>query len=446
VKKIIIKINKDMKYSLLAGLTSAHTFYPAAQTQLDTSVNSLFCQPVTEDFDFFDLRSFDALNRDKTTHTPSVLDAGFTDNSAFMYKTCQPPWEMKASYYNDETDGVMADDVTCPTIGTAYWVVDGECKYSFLDAKFDGLNEDVGQSGEDTNIGFQLKFKSLQNCGDGDDKFKFKLNAYCADNNSTNNGFSIVSQSECEAEAKYTGPEACKTKTIDIEKYMAAIAPFIGAILIIFGGLMTFAGAKFFFQVFALLVSLLVAAILFLASYNWFLPESTGKGLLIGVLAFCSVVGLGAGWVAYKSGRSWAVPLLGGWVGIAVGMSVIRVVGVQKNLPTVAAAVIGAVAGFFLGHKLNRLIRSVGTAIIGSYLLIRGIGSYAGNYPSMTDFADSASEGDVPYNTAILAYFGGNIVLAIVGSIVQLRIFRDENIDKEDEFAGEDEGRKCGCF
>jgi hypothetical protein len=33
-----------------------------------------------------------------------------------------------------------------------------------------------------------------------------------------------------------------------------------------------------------------------------------------------------------------------------------------------------------------------------------------------------------------------------VGFIVQLRVFRDENVDKEDEFAGEEEGRRCGCF
>ena len=378
-----------MKYSLLAGLTSAHVFHPSAQTQLDTSINSLFCQPVTKDYDFFDLRTFDALNRDKAEHTPSVLgDLGFNDNSAFMYKTCQPPWEMKADFYNDESNGVMADDATCPTLGTAYWVEDGECKYSFLDAKFDGINDAVGESGEDTNIGFQLKFKSVQSCGD--DKFKFTINAYCADNNSTNNEFSLVSQSECAAEAKYTGPEGCKTRTIDLEKYMSAIAPFIGAILIVFGGIMTFAGAKFFFQVFAALVSLLVAAILFLASYNWFLPETTGKGLLVGVLFVCSIIGMVAGYFAYKSGQKFAVPLLGAWVGIAVGLSLIRVVGVNSKAASAGVAIVGAFAGAFLGHKLNRLIRSLGTAIIGSYLLIRGIATYAGGYPSMTDFVDSA--------------------------------------------------------
>jgi len=229
---------------------------------------------------------------------------------------------------------------------------------------------------------------------------------------------------------------------------MNAITPFIGAILIVFGGIMTFAGAKFLFLVFAGLVGLLVTAVLFLTCYNFFLdPSKSGMGALIGLLVFTTLVGGAVGYFAYKFGKAWAVSVLAAWAGIAIGVTLVKLLGIKGTKAPVVAAMLGAASGFYFGKKFNRFIRSVGTALIGSFLLVRGIGAYAGNYPSETNFVNDVKDGgSLTYNKAIIGYFGGMVVLTIAGSLVQLRLFRDEETDKEDMFAGEDEGRKCGCF
>jgi len=42
-------------------------------------------------------------------------------------------------------------------------------------------------------------------------------------------------------------------------------------------------------------------------------------------------------------------------------------------------------------------------------------------------------------------YFGGMILLAIVGSVVQWKLFRSED-DEDEKFADEEEAKCCGLF
>ena len=101
---------------------------------------------------------------------------------------------------------------------------------------------------------------------------------------------------DCLAEMTYTGPEGCKKYTVEIEKYMKQIAPFIGAILILVGGALCFAGAKFLLYALAALVFMLVTSLLFSIFYSLMPSETSSVYVLIGGLVACSIVG---GLVAY---------------------------------------------------------------------------------------------------------------------------------------------------
>jgi len=64
---------------------------------------------------------------------------------------------------------------------------------------------------------------------------------------------------------------------------------------------------------------------------------------------------------------------------------------------------------------------------------------YAGNI----DIPNNADVKKVP--TAFWAYLAGWVVLFVSGSVVQKKLFAAED-EKEDAFADEDEGKRCGCF
>ena len=405
-------------------------------------------------YDFFDLKKFDEFGRNKDKKTPATI-SGFLNNREFIYKACQPKFNMKDSY----TTYSMNSDCGSIEAGNAYWMDGGSCLYSFKDSTFTGNNVTEGEkvqsdSDEDddggvpTHDGFTLTFSSQQNC-ENDAPFIFTLVGKCLSDKSDSkyNTFEATSQENCAAQAIYYGPDACVDYTFDLQKALDAVTPLIGAFLIVFGGLMTFFGARFIFQVFAFLVFLLVTGIFFLTSYNFFLSDkhTTTTVLVIVLVAGMALGGL-VSYGTYKFAKAWTVTILGAWAGIAIFLTIAKLANLNKPSESILAAVLGALLGGYVGKKLNRLIRSVGTALIGAYITTRGVGCYAGGYPSETDFAGNIKDGDFQVENNIWYYFGGMLGLFVIGTIVQLYLFRDEGKDEEDFMATEDESRKCGCF
>jgi len=254
----------------------------------------------------------------------------------------------------------------------------------------------------------------------------------------------------CSATGSYSGPKGCPVYTLKVQEVLDMLAPFIGALLIVFGGFMTFAGAKFVPAFVSILVGILVDVVLFSLSYNLFFQTSTGSGVVIGVLVFTTLLGCLAVYFAYRVAKGWATAILGAWAGIAIGVTLIKLFGVENIIVTLVTALLFGALGVYVGKKYNRFIRSVGTAIIGSFLLVRGIGSYAGGYPGM-NFANDAQTGDAQWTPAIIGYAVGTVVFAIVGSIVQGKLFKHDDDEDQgkadyDMMKNEDEGKKCGCF
>lgn len=82
----------------IAGANAGVLFnkYPDMHTEFTEGgkpINSKICQTFSN-YDFFDLQPFDNINRNKKTHTPTVI-SGFSGASAFAYKACQPYWTLK---------------------------------------------------------------------------------------------------------------------------------------------------------------------------------------------------------------------------------------------------------------------------------------------------------------------------------------------------------------
>jgi len=175
-----------MKKTLIA--TSAVIGAQAAQ-----DIGSGLCQALSG-YDFFDLNDYDVLNRDKAAHEPASISGS---NNSFQYKLCQPAW-------SETTDG-------CDDEGTAYWIEDGVCKYTFMNSKFDGVKTLDEKTGYDTTTGFSLTWTSEEACN-GDEKFTFTINNVC--NQGLGHDFTDFTTDGCSASASYSGREACKDYTI----------------------------------------------------------------------------------------------------------------------------------------------------------------------------------------------------------------------------------------
>uniref|UniRef100_A0A7S3ISL7 Transmembrane protein 198 n=1 Tax=Strombidium inclinatum TaxID=197538 RepID=A0A7S3ISL7_9SPIT len=216
----------------------------------------------------------------------------------------------------------------------------------------------------------------------------------------------------------------------------------IGVILIVIGLAFTFVGAKFLIIGFSALVFLLSGGIAFLLFYNLLPLSSPNVAQVVSFLAAIAI-GFGSAWCSYKFAQDWAVPLLAAWGGIVTALILANLLHVTSSTVELILVIVGAGVFGYLGKKMNRFIRCLGTAFVGSFLLMRGIACYAGGYPSEASQFDPE---DIKENAATLAYMVGLIVTTVVGTLVQLYIFRDENKDDDDFMAQQDEGRTCGCF
>ena len=254
-----------------------------------------------------------------------------------------------------------------------------------------------------------------------------------------------VSDDQCSAQSTYTGKSGCVF--VNGLALYHSIEPFMGFVFVVIGGLMTFAGAKFLFQLVSAVVTLIVSTFFYFFISNLFFGLTTGTGLKVGLLIAALALGLGAAFVSFKLTVKFAVPIVAG-AGGAFGFKLLsKLVGINNEYAVIAILIIGAVAGVFIGYKLNNFVRTFGTAFLGSYILIRGFGFFFGGFP---DGANDVNVHKIKGDDKIVFYFIGFVVAFIAGSVVQYKLFHDENHDhekeQEDMFKGEDEDKKCGCF
>jgi hypothetical protein len=229
---------------------------------------------------------------------------------------------------------------------------------------------------------------------------------------------------------------------VQLEKYMTFIGPYIGFVILGFGLIMTFFGSRFILFVFAGLVGLAISTFCFLTTYNLVLGEKTATIAALGGTVFVSVmIGSVFSYLSYRFAKNWAIAIVAAWGGIAIFVPLGKVLGFNGSMYTFVAAILGAVLGFIAGKQFNVYVRSIGTAIIGAFLSTRGLGSLVGNYPSETEIINNAADGKLDYNSAILGYAATMVILAVLGSIVQIKNNRD--IPEDDVFGNEDEAKGC---
>ena len=144
--------------------------------------------------------------------------------------------------------------------------------------------------------------------------FTFTINGVC-DKSATDSvwGDYAFDPSACKASATVTSQHACVA--FNGEAFFHAIEPYMGAIFIVVGGLMTFAGAKFLFQLVSAFICLIITVIFYGVISNLFFSIKTASGAKIGLMVAALALGIGAAYLSYKFTRAWAIPIVAAGAG-----------------------------------------------------------------------------------------------------------------------------------
>lgn len=224
--------------------------------------------------------------------------------------------------------------------------------------------------------------------------------------------------------------------------------------MIICGFFCCFFGSILIAWAVALLLAVAASAATFLIVYN-FIPYDVPRTVITLVLLGSVAAGLVVGYFGYKWSKSHSiyVPIIGGWGGLALATLLLQgVFHVENRIATLITAAAGAVLGGMVANQFKAKLKWIGTAVIGSYILMRGVALSVGRLP-IGETGDSvlrkdqvaAAKADTAY---ALAYLAGGIGLAVLGALFQWKFFASKVEEDDDDYKkdGQDEGSKFWCF
>ena len=187
----------------------------------------------------------------------------------------------------------------------------------------------------------------------------------------------------------------------------------MGVIGIIFGGIMTFAGAYFIVYLLSGVSAIFVCVFFYAIVSNIFFTVKTGTGIKVTVLILALALAAAAAYFGKKLIQHWGSSII---AALAGGMGVkflFTIVGLLNGWAQLAGVILGAALGFYLGLKVEVYVKTIGTAFLCSYILMRGFGFIFGGFP------DSASDiKNAGKNNMVIYYMLGFIVIFVGGSVL----------------------------
>ena len=134
---------------------------------------------------------------------------------------------------------------------------------------------------------------------------------------------------------------------------------------------------------------------------------------MVGVILASVLVGIGAAFVSSRFADKWGTTIIGVGAGVALSLFILTFAKVTIEWVIIITSVVGGAIGGFLGNRFDKLVKCIGTSIIGAFILVRGIALYVGNWPTTLSVSLLTST-----NYYIYGYAGGIVVLSIIGSVV----------------------------
>lgn len=193
---------------------------------------------------------------------------------------------------------------------------------------------------------------------------------------------------------------------------MKFLKPHTAILLMIVGIFFTFFGARFIFQVFGAMVGVTASVLVFLQTYNLFVQTQHFDLIKqVGLMVVSLIVGVYLGKGFYIFSKEWSIPLICTLTGFVLSL----VVGdyIELTSPTIQFlfSILFGVVFKELAQCYQGRVKRYGTAFIGSFFLMKSIGTFFGGYPD--ELTDAKEQ-----NPLIWAYFLGFVFTTILGAKV----------------------------
>lgn len=191
----------------------------------------------------------------------------------------------------------------------------------------------------------------------------------------------------CTSSAVFKTKNGCFQYQVPIGHLIDALGPYIGAVLIFFGCVMTFAGAKFLFFLLSFVIGIFTTSVMFAITYNLFInPASDSANTwTIVLLAISAVLAIILVIFTYKFTSKLGVPIISALAGVFGFLMIYQVTGIAGKISSgqiwvqLGFCIIGGLIGIFIGLKVQFVVKTVGTAFIGANLVAVGASFYFHN-------------------------------------------------------------------
>jgi hypothetical protein len=154
--------------------------------------------------------------------------------------------------------------------------------------------------------------------------------------------------------------------------------------------------------------------------------ETTGKGIIKAIVGFVisTAVAIAAGFLA-KHSKDISAGVLGGITGFFLGFFLYSLVFAMfiKTSPIILWIILiaSSSAGFIFMYKSRNKVEVYATALIGAYLIIRGLSFFLGGYPNEAETFTQLMEGNFKFSGYVYLYFLLFIALCVAGTWVQYK-------------------------
>jgi hypothetical protein len=240
----------------------------------------------------------------------------------------------------------------------------------------------------------------------------------------------VLSNAQCNPSVQFESPVGCVVEISYLWTWITDNQWVMFTIGVILGAFITFFGLKLYKPIFFIAGALITIGVILLLFYGTFLKSTTESWVPWVVLACSLLVGLLVGFIVMKLSKSvgaFILAFIGGYVlGLLLWNTFLYLLTTSNALFytfTFGTAVIcGILALIFFDHLVI-----LGSAMLGSFMVVAAIGIVAGGYQNPFTIEKVITQQGWTIPATFYAYLVGNVLLFIIGALFQYHQRKKDN-------------------